>query len=214
MSFCNNNGADRCPGNISGNPINGLCEKVCVTVRKVFDACMTQSTLETTSVTLTNLTPTDPTLPLTFVSGQSTTSTGTITALTVTPLADRQGLSRVQATVSIPIVINYTDASGIAGSGTGTVSYPLDVVMCVPTGSVFPVELSARVNMASPNGTYTGGGNTFSITACVTIVLKVEADVELLIPSYGYCRIPECTQFTQEACQGVFDLPLFPSCNQ
>ena len=56
MSFCNNNGADRCPGNISGNPINGLCEKVCVTVRKVFDACMTQSTLETTSVTLTNLT--------------------------------------------------------------------------------------------------------------------------------------------------------------
>ncbi|MBO5777212.1 MAG: hypothetical protein J6R34_02045, partial [Clostridia bacterium] len=122
MSFCNNNGADRCPGNISGNPINGLCEKVCVTVRKVFDACMTQSTLETTSVTLTNLTPTDPTLPLTFVSGQSTTSTGTITALTVTPLADRQGLSRVQATVSIPIVINYTDANGIAGSGTGTVS--------------------------------------------------------------------------------------------
>ena len=213
MSFCNNNGADRCPGNISGNPINGLCEKVCVTVRKVFDACMTQSTLETTSVTLTNLTPADPTLPLTFVSGQSTSSTGTITALTVTPLADRQGLSRVQATVSIPIVINYTDANGVAGSGTSTVSYSLDVVMCVPTGSVFPVELSARVNMASPNGVYTGD-NTFSITACVTVVLKVEADVELLIPSYGYCRIPECTAFTQEACQGVFDLPLFPSCNQ
>ena len=38
-----------------------------------------------------------------------------------------------------------TDANGVAGSGTGTVSYPLDVVMCVPTGSVFPVELSARV---------------------------------------------------------------------
>ena len=213
MSFCNNNGADRCPGNISGNPINGLCEKVCVTVRKVFDACMTQATLETTSVTLTDLTPANPTLPLTFVSGQSTNSTGTITALTVTPLADRQGLSRVQAAVSIPTTINYTDANGVAGSGTGIVSYQLDVVMCVPTGSVFPVELSARVNMASPKGVYVSD-STFSITACVTIVLKVEADVELLIPSYGYCRIPECTTFTQEACQGVFDLPLFPSCNQ
>ena len=39
MSFCNNNGADRCPGNISGNPINGLSEKVCIQARKVFDAC-------------------------------------------------------------------------------------------------------------------------------------------------------------------------------
>lgn len=212
MSFCNNNGADRCPGNISGNPINGLCEKVCVQVRKVFDACMTQSTLESTTVTLTGQTPETPALPLTFVGGRSTSSTGTVTALTVTPLADKQGLSRVQATISIPVVIDYTDANGVAGSGTGTISYQQDVVMCVPTGSVFPVELSARVNMASPNGVYVSG-STFSITACVTIVLKVEADVELLIPSYGYCRIPECAPFSQEACQGVFDLPLFPTCN-
>lgn len=213
MSFCNNNGADRCPGNISGNPINGLSEKVCIQARKVFDACMTQSTLESTTVTLTNLTPADPALPLTFVSGQSTTSVGTVTALTVTPLSDRQGLSRVQATISIPVVINYTDANGVAGSGTGTITYQQDVVMCVPTGSVFPVELAARVNMASPNGAYISN-STFSITACTTVVLKVEADVELLIPSYGYCRIPECTPFSQEVCQGVFDLPLFPTCNQ
>ncbi len=212
MSFCNNIGADRCPGNISGNPINGLSEKVCIQARKVFDACMTQSTLEATTVTLTSQTPADPVLPLTFVSGRSTTSVGTVTALTVTPLADRQGLSRVQATITIPIEINYTDANGVAGSGIGTVTYLQDVVMCVPTGSVFPVELGARVNLASPNGTYVSD-STFTITACVTVVLKVEADVELLIPSYGYCRIPECTPFTQEVCQGVFDLPLFPTCN-
>lgn len=210
MSFCNNSSTDRCPGNISGNPINGLSEKVCVQVRKVFDACMTQQTLETTTVTLTDLTPASPTLPLTFVSGTSTSSTGTITALTVTPIADRQGLSRVQATVSIPIRINYTDASGTAGSGTGTISITEDVVMCVPTGSVFPAELVASVNMASPSGSFVTD-NDFSITACTTVILKVVADVNLLVPSYGYCRIPECTQFNQEACQGVFDLPLFPS---
>lgn len=210
MSFCNNNGADKCPGNISGNPMNGLCEKVCLQARKVFDACMTQATLETVSVTLTNLTPANPTLPLTFVSGQSTSSVGTITALTVTPITDRQGLSRVQATVSIPVAISYTDANGVTGSGTGTISINEDIVMCVPTGSVFPVELAARVNMASPSGTYVSD-NTFSITACTTVVFKVEADVEILVPSYGYCKIPECTQFNQEVCQGVFDLPLFPS---
>lgn len=190
--------------------MNGLSEKVCVQVRKVFDACMSQQTLETTTVTLTNLSPANPTLPLTFVGGSSTSSVGTITALTVTPIADRQGLSRVQATVSVPVQINYTDAAGVAGVGTGTISLVEDVVMCVPSGSVFPAELVAAVNMASPSGTYVSE-NTFSITSCTTVILKVVADVNLLIPSYGYCRIPECTEFNQNACQGVFDLPLFPS---
>ena len=118
MSFCNSKSADRCPGNISGNPLNGLCEKVCVQVRKVFDACITQSTLETLSVTLTDLTPASPSEPLTFVSGKSVSSRGTITALTVTPLADRPGLSRVLANVAIPVQINYTDSTGAEGSGT------------------------------------------------------------------------------------------------
>lgn len=113
MSFCNTNNADRCPGNISGNPMNGLCEKVCIQVRKVFDACISQTTLESLSVTLTDLNPASPAEPLTFVSGKSTSTRGTITALTVTPLADRPGLSRVLATVSIPVEITYTDANGV-----------------------------------------------------------------------------------------------------
>ena len=175
MSFCNSNGADKCPGNISGNPMNGLCEKVCIQARKVFDACISQTTLEALSVTLTDLDPASPAEPLTFVGGKSTSSRGTITALTVTPLSDRPGLSRVLATVAIPVQITYTDANGVEGSGTGTVTLTQDVVMCVPTGSVFPVELAATVNMASPNGTYVSG-TTFSITACTTVVMKVLAD--------------------------------------
>ena len=210
MSFCNNNSTqDRCPGNINGNPMNGLCEKVCIQTTKIFDACMMQTSIDST-VTLTNLTPADPVQPLTFVSGSSTSSVGTITALTVTPIADRPGLSRVTTTISIPIQIAYTDANGVAGTGTGTISINQDVIMCVPTGSVISPVIAATVNMAAPRGSYVGD-NTFSITSCVTVMLKVQADVNLLIPSYGYCRIPQCTEFSQDVCQGVFDLPLFPS---
>lgn len=210
MSFCNNNSTqDRCPGNINGNPMNGLCEKVCIQTTKIFDACMMQTSIDST-VTLTNLTPADPVQPLTFVSGSSTSNVGTITALTVTPIADRPGLSRVTTTISIPVQISYTDANGTAGSGTGTISVSQDVIMCVPTGSVITPVIAATVNMAAPRGTYVGE-NTFSITSCVTIILKVQADVNLLIPSYGYCRIPQCTEFSQDVCQGVFDLPLFPT---
>lgn len=210
MSFCNNNSTqDRCPGNINGNPMNGLCEKVCIQTTKIFDACMMQTSIDST-VTLTNLTPANPTQPLTFVSGSSTSNVGTITALTVTPIADRPGLSRVTTTISIPIQIAYTDANGVAGTGTGSISVSQDVIMCVPSGSVISPVIAATVNMAAPRGSYVGD-NTFSITSCVTVILKVQADVNLLIPSYGYCRIPQCTEFSQDVCQGVFDLPLFPN---
>lgn len=210
MSFCNNNSTpDRCPGNISGNPMNGLCEKVCIQTTKIFDACMMQTSLETT-VTLNDVSPQNPTLPLTFVSGTSTSSVGTITALTVTPISDRPGLSRVTTTISIPIQIAYTDANGVAGAGSSTISIDQDVIMCVPTGSVIAPTIAATVNMSAPRGTYVND-YTFSITACVTVILKVQAEVNLLIPSYGYCKIPQCTEFSQDVCQGVFDLPLFPS---
>lgn len=208
MSFCNNNSNAGCPGNISGNPLNGLCEKVCIQTVKIFDACMLQTSIDST-VTLSDLTPANPTQPLTFVSGSSTTNVGTITALTVTPISDRPGLSRVTTTIAIPVQIAYTDANGVAGTGTGTVSVSQDVIMCVPTGSVIAPTIAATVSMAAPRGTYSGD-NTFTITSCVTIILKVQADVNLLIPSYGYCKIPQCTEFSQDACQGVFDLPLFP----
>ena len=210
MSFCNNNSTpDRCPGNISGNPMNGLCEKVCIQTVKIFDACMMQTSIDST-VALTNLSPATPTLPLTFVSGRSTSSTGTITSLTIAPIADRPGLSRVTTTVSIPIQIAYTDANGVQGTGTSSVSISLDVVMCVPTGSVITPNVAATVNMTSPRGAYVSD-YTFSITSCVTVILSVQAPVNLLVPSYGYCKIPPCTDFSQDACQGVFDLPIFPT---
>ncbi len=210
MSFCNNNSTpDRCPGNINGNPMNGLCEKVCIQTVKIFDACMLQTSIDAT-VALTSLAPANPTLPLNFTSGSSTSQTGTITALTITPITDRQGLSRVTATISIPVQIAYTDADGKAGTGIGSISLNQDVVMCVPTGSVITPNIAATVNVASPRGVYVSD-NTFSITCCVTVILSVQAPVNLLIPSYGYCKIPPCTEFSQDACQGVFDLPIFPT---
>ncbi len=82
--------------------------------------------------------------------------------------------------------------------------------MCFPDNSVIPVEIAATVNAVSPQGAWTEGLG-FSITCCVTVVLKAEAEVELLVPSYGYCYIPPCQAYTQEVCTGVFDLPLFPT---
>ena len=88
MSFFCNFQSDKCPGPISGNPLNGLCEKVCLQAKKVFDACMQQSQLNSIVLNITDLSPANPTYPLTFVSAKSSSSKGTISNLLVEPLAE------------------------------------------------------------------------------------------------------------------------------
>lgn len=211
MSFFCNCPTDRCPGRISGNPLNGLCDKVCIQVKKVFDACMRQAQ-EDATVTLTSTTPANPTYPLTFVSARNTQTLATVTSLQVDPLPDRQNCSRVQITYSVPVEVVYTDANGVEGKGVANASFSQDVILYVPAPSIMPYEVEAIVSVVSPEGTYVSG-NTFDVTFCTTSIIKVVMTVELLIPAYGYATIPPCQEYTQEVCSGFFELPLFPDGN-
>ncbi len=209
MSFFCNFQSDKCPGQISGNPLNGLCEKVCVQVKKVFDACMQQSQLTDIVLNITNLTPANPTYPLTFISAKSTVSQGTISNLLIEPLTERPNCARVKADVIIPVSVAYTDANGVEGVATSTVTVSKDVILNVPSASIMPYNVEAVVSLVSTLGDYTGD-NEFTIDACVSIIMKIVMEVELLIPSYGYATIPPCQEYTQEVCAGFFELPIYP----
>ena len=212
MSFFSNFNSDRCPCQIMGNPLNGLCEKVCVEVNKVFDACIKQTQEEGVTLTLNNLTPTNPVYPLTFISARSIGTAGTITATQIDRLQDRPNFARVQATISIPVEVLYLDANNVEGKATSTVTLTQDVIMFVPEPSVIPYTLNSVVSLVSTQGTYTAE-NVFTVSACVTLILKIVMTVDLLIPSYGYCNIPPCQDYSQEVCAGFFELPLFPNTN-
>ena len=54
------------------------------------------------------------------------------------------------------------------------------------------------------------GNCTFEITVCVTVVLKVIAEVDILVPTYGFCQVPPCEEFAENVCDEFFSLPLFP----
>jgi hypothetical protein len=209
MSFFCNFQSDRCPGQINGNPLNGLCEKVCVQVKKVFDACMQQTQLNGVVLNITNLTPANPTYPLTFISAKSLTSQGVISNLLIEPLPERQGSARVKADVTIPVSVAFVDANGVEGAATSSVTVTKDVILNIPSASIMPYSIEAIVSLVSTQGTTTGD-NQFTIDACVSIILKVVMDVELLIPSYGYVALPPCQDYTQEVCAGFFELPVFP----
>ncbi len=209
MSFFSNFSSDRCPGTISGNPLNGLCEKVCIQAEKIFDAGIIQTRLENYTAVPENFVPAAPTYPLTFISARSTSSVGTVSALNVERQAEGC-CARVQATVTVPIEIVYVDANGVEGKATSSVVLTEDVLMYVPAPSVIPFTVTAVASCVSPEGTFDAATGTFTISACLTCILKVAMQVELLVPSYGYCAIPPAQEYSQEVCSGFFELPLYP----
>ena len=209
MSFFCNFQSDRCPGPINGNPLNGLCEKVCIEAQKVFDACMQQSQLTDIVLNISNLTPANPTYPLTFISAKSTTQTGVISNLLIEPLSERPHSARVKCDVTIPVSVAYTDANGVEGVATSSITVSKDVILNIPSASIMPYSVNSVVSLVSTLGTYTAE-NQFTIDCCVSIILKIVMEVELLVPSYGYAQIPPCQEYTQEVCAGFFELPMYP----
>lgn len=209
MSFYSNFQSDKCPCAITGNPINGLTEKVCIQAEKIFDACIKQTQLDGYTLTLTDLSPESPTYPLTFVSARSTASEATVTNLNIERQADKR-CARVQATVSVPVEVLYTDASGVDGSATATVSIPVDVLLSVPAPSIMPFTVKAVVSAVAPEGVYDPNTQGFTVSICATVIIKIAMLVELLVPTYGYCVIPPAQEYSQEICAGFFELPLYP----
>ena len=211
MSFFSNFQSDRCPCQLTGNPLNGLCEKVCIQTKKVFDACIKQTQEDGVVLTLTNPTPTNPTYPLTFISAKSTTTKATVSAVQIDRLADRPNFARVQATVNAPIEVLYVDANGIEGRADSVATITEDVILFVPEPSIIPYTVEPVVSLVAPEGTFNPENNTFTVSFCITVILKIVMEVELLVPSYGYATIPPCQEYTQEMCAGFFELPLFPN---
>jgi len=212
MSFYTCNRSGNCPGAMSGNPLNGICEKACIQVDKVMDACMRQIQESNVSVTVTNQNPANPTLPLTFISATTNGET-TISNLLVERLVDKPNFARVSFDAIVPLLVTYTDANGITGTGTTTLSIPNDVVLFIPQPSIVPYRIEVFGALSSPVGTYVSG-STFTISACVTLITRVLAKSEILVPSYGYCTPPPAQEYTQEVCSGVFELPIFPTAIQ
>jgi len=226
-----------CPGVVGGDVLNGLQEKVCVQVKRVYDSCLQQQQLSEGDTTVTlesygivspecrsdhpcdhggcgcgnsmqeNMAP--PLLPITFESCRSTSSTGILHNVTIDRLCDRPCFARVRAAVEIPLDILFTDARCCEYIGKTSITLNRDVLLSVPDESIVPFTLESMVSAICVSGAYLGN-NRFKLTICVTIVLKILATVEIMIPSYGFCPIPPCEEFAENVCDEFFSLPLFP----
>lgn len=147
-----------------------------------------------------------------FESCRSSNTSGTIRNLSVDRLCDRPQFARVKGIVDIPIDVLFTDGRCQEWMGRAVVSVTKDVLLAIPDESIVPFTLESLVSAICVSGEYIGNCK-FEITICVTVVLKILAEVELMVPSYGFCEIPPCEEFAENVCDEFFSLPLFPQNN-
>ena len=87
--------------------------------------------------------------------------------------------------------------------GQARICVDKDVLLCVPEDSVVPFTIESLVSAICVSGSYIGNC-TFEITVCVTVVLKVLAEVDIMIPTYGFCEIPPAEEFAENICDELF----------
>ena len=172
---------------------------------------MQQDQLEDVSVCLRCIEPHNvtPQPPFEFVSCRSTEVRGKLCDVRIDPIGNREHFARVRATVEIPIEVVFVDANGAEFTGLATITVRKDVILFVPDDSIIPFFLDNIVSAICVQGNWVGG-TKFEITVCVTIILKIVAEVDLLIPAFGFCTIPPCEQFAENICDEFFSLPIFP----
>lgn len=145
----------------------------------------------------------------TFESCRSSTTKGNISNLSVERMCDRPQFARVKADVDVPIDILFTDQRCQEWLGQAKIVVSKDVLLCIPDDSIIPFTLESLVSAICVSGTYIGNCR-FKITICVTVALKVLAEVDIMVPTYGFCEIPPCEEFAETVCDEFFSLPLFP----
>ncbi|MDR0426526.1 MAG: hypothetical protein LBH24_05060 [Clostridiales bacterium] len=194
-------------GRIGGNPLTGLCERVCIQTRRIFDGCMSQYANTAADLTLSNLEPPGLAAPFTYVGAVDTGPT-VISNLTVTPAAggDR---SRVRFDATQGVTVSFTDANGASGSAESAMLFRRDVLLRLPTEALTPYQIEVATKIMSRIGSFEGSG-IVGIRCCVVQLIRVVTTVELLVPSYGYCEYPYCQEFADSICPGFFETPIFP----
>ena len=146
----------------------------------------------------------------TFESCRSATTCGVIRNLSIDRLCDRPQFARVKCNVDIPIDVLFTDDRCQEWMGTSVVTIGKDVLLAIPEESIVPFSLESMVSAICVTGDYIGNCR-FEITICITVVLKILAEVEVMVPTYGFCQIPPCEEFAENVCDEFFALPLFPT---
>lgn len=193
-------------GRIVGNPSDGLCERICIEVRRVFDGCRESADNNTYTFVLSDISAA-AIPPFTFVSAYNG---GDARFDNVTETALAGGLTRAEGDIVIPVTVSFTDANSDPYTARSELKLHRTFVLNTPDSAVVPYRYSVLAALRSEIGSFTSN-DTASITLCYTFVIKVVADVDVMVPSYGYAVYPDCGACDGDICRQLLGVPLFPT---
>ena len=180
-----------------GNFQDGLCCRMVIEVKRVFDGCATSDS----NITLT-LTTVDP-IPqgAEFVSARVIGSE--LVGYSITSCGN--DLSRVIGEVVTTFAVTYS-FGGVLTTVQAELSENRDVLLRLPqNNSAVMYSIEVQTNMRIGSGAIIGT-NAVSVTGCRVQIIKVTAPVDILIPTYGYCKYPPCVG---NECPGIDNI--FPT---
>lgn len=182
-------------------------EKVCVEVKRIFDACIQRNSVENAQLTVSF-----PQTPTGFtIQSVTSTSPAVVSNLIITPVP-KSCLSRVRYTLTVPIQVIATDTSGNLVYGTSSYTLNKDILLRVPASTALvPVQIEATANIVGLNSAISD--SVVTTTLCITVITKVYALVIMSIPTYGYPCIPPCQEYAEDLCEEVFRRPIYPNGN-
>lgn len=179
---------------------DGLTCRMVIETKRVFDGCaFTDGNVSLTLVTAENI-PANSS----FVSAR--TVSGEFNVFAVSDGAN--GCCRVCGELVTRFAVSYSQGGNLY---TVAAEYRenKEVLLRLPVnGSLVPYSIEVQTVMNVASGAVVGG-NAVTVNGCLLQIIKVTAPVDILVPTYGYCKYPPCTG---SACRGIAAdiFPVFP----
>lgn len=182
-------------------------ERAVIRAAKIFDAGLRQITRDNQQILLRDIIPPNPPGNLTFVSG--TGCNAIATDVVIERVNEGNKSSRVRCNIHIPLSVMFLDQNGAEHRAVSDTVHPVDVLLNIPDQSIVPFRIEPFVSAVLFEGR-ASNQSEFCAKVCITLILKVIVDVDLIVPTFGYYKVPPLLDFSNDACSSFFELPLFP----
>ncbi len=163
---------------------DGLCCRMVIETKRVFDGCA--FTDENVSLALT----TEQQIPQGAVFIAARVLDSELVDYTVSPGSDC--CCRVAGDIVTRFAVTYS-SNGQLTTVHAFYRESRELLLRLPDGnSLVPYSIEIRSYMSVASGAIIGP-NAVSVTGCMLQIIKVTAPVDILVPTYGYCKYPPCT---------------------
>lgn len=182
-----------------GGGMDGLCCRMVIETKRVFDGCAFSDA--NTSLTLT-------------ADRQIPQSAEFVSARVAGAEFENYSIScgdgeccRVSGNIVTRFAVTYSDGGQLVTVNAFYRESKEALLRLPRADSLVPYAIEVKAQMSIRSGALVGG-NAVTVVGCILQIVKVTAPVDILVPTYGYCKYPPCAG---DVCRGIRADNIFPA---